>query len=337
MLLGSFLDDLWRGIMVLSPLLYARKRDGLSFATMAIVLIAFAVVFLSPDLAMASTAASMGDVFCNAFNNLKPFGKFLTWLAYSGGAFVSASGVYSLQRHSEAPNQTPVSQGLYRLLGASLLLSLPATAGMVITTLFGSGGTASGLTTCSAPTAVASGGGMSLDVMMTNLVNNISTPLVDLLSIISMVLGVYLLYQGLLKSSRYGTDPRANSSSSIVSCLVFGAVFMAIGQSLDTMLLSVFGTQTIQHFSDLSWTSIDSLGGNTTQFKTAIKAALTFFQLVGFISFVRGFNVLRNAVEGKGQATVGQGLTHIIGGVLAINIYTFMQIMDTTFGTNFVS
>ncbi len=46
--------------------------------------------------------------------------------------------------------------------------------------------------------------------------------------------------------------------------------------------------------------------------------------------------LVKNAIEGAGQATVVQGFTHIVGGVLAINIYTFLEIIDQTFGTNFL-
>jgi hypothetical protein len=55
------------------------------------------------------------------------------------------------------------------------------------------------------------------------------------------------------------------------------------------------------------------------------------------IAFVRGWLIIKNAVEGAGQATVAQGFTHIVGGVLAINIYSFLEIMDQTFGTNFLT
>jgi hypothetical protein len=61
------------------------------------------------------------------------------------------------------------------------------------------------------------------------------------------------------------------------------------------------------------------------------------FQLVGLISFVRGWNILRNAIEGVGQATVPQGLTHIIGGVLAMNISGFMVALDATLGIHTVT
>jgi hypothetical protein len=54
------------------------------------------------------------------------------------------------------------------------------------------------------------------------------------------------------------------------------------------------------------------------------------------IAFVRGWLILKRASEGSGQATMAQGFTHLFGGVLAMNIFGFLEIMDSTFGTNFL-
>ena len=113
-------------------------------------------------------------------------------------------------------------------------------------------------------------------------------------------------------------------------------MLVVIAQSMGTIMDTVFGSAQIANFSVLSWTKVsDAAGGDTTAFQNAVQAALTFVQIVGFIAFVRGWNIIRHAVEGSGQATVPQGVTHIVGGVMAINIYQFVKVMDTTFGTNF--
>jgi hypothetical protein len=73
------------------------------------------------------------------------------------------------------------------------------------------------------------------------------------------------------------------------------------------------------------------------QFSNAIEAALTFFQLIGMIAFVRGWMIMKSASEGTGNATMAQGITHIIGGVCALNIFQFLHVFDYTFGTNLLS
>ena len=292
----------------------------------------------------ASTAASLGDVFCNAANNIAPFVQLFDWLAYTAGAYAIASGVYMLAKHVEAPNQATLPHAFAKLVGGALLLALPCIAGTVIHSFFfENSGSSSGSWTCigsgssSASVTLGGTGSVTLDVLMQNMVNNIKGPLISMLTIICFAFGAFLVLRGGLRATKYGTDPREASMTKIISSMLFGAVFMVIGQSQDMIMGSVFGQTSIHDFGSLSWTAINKLGTDTSHFKAAIQAALTFFQLVGFIGFVRGWNVLKNAVEGHGQATYAQGFSHIVGGVLSINIYYFMQIMDATFGTQFVT
>jgi len=105
------------------------------------------------------------------------------------------------------------------------------------------------------------------------------------------------------------------------------------------MLGSLFGTgTTITSPNTLTWSGLEQLtGGATQQFKTAVAAALTFVQLIGVIAFVRGWLMMKKFVEGAGNISFAQALTHILGGCLAINIAAFLKILDTTFGTNLLN
>lgn len=305
-------------------------------------LVAF-VAFFSPHLAFAQTVtpASLGDVICNAANQMSPFIDFFCWMAYTAGAFIGASAIYMLARNMEAPGQAPLPQAFARLLGSALLLALPSLGGAIVESIYGSGGDLTSKVTCNANpiAATSTTNPQTLDMMLVSFVGNIQGPILALLTTASLVFGVFLMFRGAMKASKYGTDPRTASVTSIISSMVFGAVFIVVGQNLDIMMASVFGAgATIMPQNVLQWKSITSLGlAADSNFVKAIQAALTFFQLIGFIAFLRGWNVIKNAVEGNGQATVAQGLTHVIGGVLCINIYQFLQIMNTTFGTNFIS
>jgi hypothetical protein len=46
---------------------------------------------------------------------------------------------------------------------------------------------------------------------------------------------------------------------------------------------------------------------------------------------------MKNMVEGNNQATMAAGLTHIIGGALAINIFPTLRLFNNTFGVNFIT
>ena len=286
-------------------------------------------------------ASTLGDVFCNAAANAAPFINVFDFVAFVAGTYIAAAGVMMLAKNSEAPNQAPLPHCYARLVAGALLMCLPDMAGVVIQSLFGGISDANGVTSCTAGAVTAASTGSSapgLDVMMTNLVTNIKGPLIAALSIVCFIVGVFLVLRGVLRMAKFGQDPKEASMPRILTSMVFGAIFMVMGQSLNIMMDSVFGVgTTLAPNTVLSWSSINSLGVDTTSFKTAVTAALTFFQLVGFIAFVRGWNVVRNAAEGSGQATYAQGFTHIIGGVMAINIYQYLIILDHTFGTSFVT
>lgn len=57
-------------------------------------------------------------------------------------------------------------------------------------------------------------------------------------------------------------------------------------------------------------------------------------QLLGFIAFIRGWILLARAAHQGGQqpGIIGKGITHIVGGVLAINIFETWRIIQATFG-----
>jgi hypothetical protein len=301
--------------------------------------------------AMADTATTagsgsitMGEVFCNVANNLYPFIEVFNMVAYCASGVFVMQGVMHFRNHHEEPRQHPHHK-TFALLGAGAILSaLPSMAGMLTSTLFAGAddfSTDTGLGACVETSSGTTTGStaVGLDTMLANFIANIQDPLETLVSVVAITLGVFLIVRGLMKAAKYGNDPRTHSITHILSNLIIGAVLVVIGQTVWVIMGSVFGDQgsSIVTFESLSWTALNNIGGDTTHFKVALKAALTFFQLVGLISFVRGWNVIRNAVEGVGQATFAQGLTHIIGGVLALNIYLFMQMVDATLGTQFVS
>lgn len=302
-----------------------------------------AAVFLTALFAMlgfphaAFAQITLGDVFCNVYQNLGPFVDLMNGIAYVSGAILLGQGVLHLRGTSEDPRNKPIHQGLARLGGGAALLAVPYFGEKMVETFFFAPGGA-GLMSCDVIVGqsggIGNGNGVGLDVLITNLVDNIEQPLISLLSILSIVIGVYLLVRGLHKASKYGTDPKAYSVPTIATSLIIGTVLIVVGQSLETMLTTLFGDPNIASSSILSWSTLDSLtGGVSDQFKTAVYAALTFFQLIGMIAFLRGWLIVKNAIEGTGQATLAQGFTHIIGGVFAINIYGIISMFDATFGT----
>ncbi len=308
----------------------------------------FGVAFLAalgwPHPAAAQIlATTLGDMVCNAANELGPFTYLLDGVAYLAGAVFVGQGLMHLKGNPENPNNHPMHKALAHLTFGAFLLALPNFASTLVNSLFfiNDGG---GMSSCGNYLEPDNGGGdVGLDVLLSNLVNNIADPLDFLVSCSAIIGGILLLVRGLIKGAKYGQDPKANSPTHIIANLLIGTLLIIVGQSFSVVMTSLFGFG--------AGGMLGMIGGNdavtawtsnwdvdvSQQFITAIVAALTFIQLIGMIAFVRGWWIVKTAIEGGGQATMAQGFTHIIGGVLAINIYYFLQVMDATFGAGLLS
>ena len=172
----------------------------------------FAAVLLTtlliwPHDAMAQ-AMTLGDLMCNVVENIRPLAWLMNGIAYIGGAICIGSGVLLFIKHQDNPNNTPIHQPIARIVAGACLLFLPSAISIFINSLFGYPG-AGGFNICVANYAGGGvGGNVTLDGLMTNLITNIKDPMVTLLSVTSLVMGVFLIIRGLAKASKYGTDPK---------------------------------------------------------------------------------------------------------------------------------
>jgi hypothetical protein len=292
-------------------------------------------------------AVTLSDIMCNAFDNMGPFAPLFSALAFVAGAILIGTGLLALKDHADSPGNHPLHKGLARLGFGSALMTLPFIAQSLINTLFGPQinllGIRGGGGFCvpgNGPVQI--GPGIGLDVLVTNLIGNITQPFISLISIAAYIMGILFIVRGLLRGAKYGSDPKAATTSHIMAYLIIGALLIVAGETAGDVLGSLFGIGVsdavdyqINTARVMGWNAVAALGN--ANFATVIAAALTFFQLIGILAFVRGLYIVKNAVEGAGQATMAQGFTHIIGGVLAINIYTILEVLDQTFGTNLLT
>lgn len=61
-----------------------------------------------------------------------------------------------------------------------------------------------------------------------------------------------------------------------------------------------------------------------------LKAILGFVQFIGLLSFIKGWFVM-NSIGKRQDATLGKGLTHIIGGIFAMNVVLAADVTASTF------
>jgi hypothetical protein len=98
-----------------------------------------------------------------------------------------------------------------------------------------------------------------------------------------------------------------------------------VGTVSDSLMFQHYahGAQAGLSYSD------DAIGKEMTN---AYWVIITFVQMIGLISFVRGLNILRSVTDGNTQVTSMAAITHILAGAIAWNMGDFVQFVGNTVG-----
>lgn len=117
----------------------------------------------------------------------------------------------------------------------------------------------------------------------------------------------------------------ANLRAPLTYLLVAGA-FLFLPSTIEVMLQTIYQSTEITPLSYAEETT-------SLEYGAAMTAVYALIQLVGYIAFIRGWLIIANTAQHSGSRdTVGKGLTHIVGGILAINIIGTRDIIWNTFG-----
>ena len=176
--------------------------------------------------------------------------------------------------------------------------------------------------------------GTSMD--MANIFQNIGEqidPIKNFLIILCYVIGVGMSVAAVMKLKKYGTRTAfMHVEMSMVG--PFLQFFVGVGlfympYFISSLNLTLFNTDAIAS-SILSWTATSS-----DDFETYVIPILGVIQIIGIISFIRGWVMLAKATNpGQQPGAISKGITHVIGGILAVNIYTFIEVVYQTLGLN---
>jgi intracellular multiplication protein IcmC len=143
------------------------------------------------------------------------------------------------------------------------------------------------------------------------------------------ILGVAFIFRGVYQLKVYGdlrTMMSVQTNFKATMMLFFaGAALLYAPTAFKSMLLSTFATTSM---SDPM--SYQPSGGILSPL--ASSAVLRFIQLIGTISFIRGWVHLAHSSNPNGRSTLGKAVTHILAGLLAINIEGTRQILQASFG-----
>ena len=105
--------------------------------------------------------------------------------------------------------------------------------------------------------------------------------------------------------------------------LLMGACLVYLPTALDISLGTVFS---IDRANILAYNPPED-----TQATQAMFVVINIVRFIGLISFVRGLLIM-SKIDKQSGASFGKGVTHILGGVMAVNIVGTMNILANTFG-----
>jgi intracellular multiplication protein IcmC len=174
---------------------------------------------------------------------------------------------------------------------------------------------------------------ISLDVALANLASAFSS-IQQLLVAISYVSGIYFVYRGIgmyriFANQTMGSAQRGEFAGPLVF-IVVGAILIYLPSTVDTSMQSLYGSSEVAGATDfLAYSSV----AKDERWAQLTDVLMKYMKLIGLIAFIRGWFILsKMGNSGSQPGSMGKGVTHIIGGVLLMNIVETMNILAQTFG-----
>jgi intracellular multiplication protein IcmC len=162
-----------------------------------------------------------------------------------------------------------------------------------------------------------------------DMLTNISQTMPDFMRLVTAtayVFGMWFIYQSVVELKQFGEQRTQYSSS---ASLKGPAIQLTVGTMLLYLPSSVGAGLTTLWTDPAPYAYMDEA---TTQWSLLMDSGFMAIQLIGTISFVRGLLTLNHLGASSAQDTFSKGLTHIIAGVLCLNLYGFLDAVNVTLG-----
>ena len=164
-----------------------------------------------------------------------------------------------------------------------------------------------------------------LQTMLSSLMNNLP-PLWALVEAVSYIAGMMFGLKAVYMLKEYGElRTMMSSQTSLMKPMIMFVVSIALCYLPGMYHIALETFYSSQYASPLGY-SDSSLGS----WQGVITVATNIIQLVGLIAFVRGWVMISHLAQHSGQPVFGKAMTHIIGGILAINIVGTAHVLENT-------
>jgi hypothetical protein len=288
------------------------------------------LLLLLTDSAYAS-GGTLGEMMNRVVGGSTNIVNLVSFLAYITGTIFAAVGVYKLKQHVEfGPQKIELPEPLKYLFTGGLMLALPSIANVAYMT-FGGTGAGQEINTL-AWNSGASGSGGGLDDMMRNFIQDSYVPMQYLIQFFCVAAGAMLMMLAVHRFTKTAQEgPRGPTGLGTIATFVLAGALFSIAPSIGTFTETLFGdrtSRTIVSFMALD----DSLGAASANAENVLTSVLAFLIIVGILSIIKGFFVMRDVAEGSQNATMLSGLSHVIAGAILVNFGQFANIVQNTLG-----
>lgn len=169
--------------------------------------------------------------------------------------------------------------------------------------------------------------------ILTNIANSL-VPVQRLITGGAYLAGIAFAVKALFTLKSHGESKASMSSSSTLKepllYFIVSAVFIYFPTAFEMLMNTTFGYSTVLSYSS------GSTMGNWLGSESDLGQALTIIiQTIGLYAFVKGWMMIaKSSSTGQPPNGTGKGLTHVFGGILAVNIVgTIEMINNTLMGT----
>lgn len=177
----------------------------------------------------------------------------------------------------------------------------------------------------------------SFQRMVDNL-NALVTNIELLITAFAFVAGIFMIAKGLMMYRAFGQhitqmSQRGEMAGPAVYILV-GAMLVYIPSTINMGLTTIFsGNVTLGTTKGANQLITYSSTSAFTQWQELSVVIVNYLKLLGLIAFIRGWFILsKMSAPGQQPGTAGKGVTHLIGGVLLMNVVDSINIIAATFG-----
>jgi len=172
--------------------------------------------------------------------------------------------------------------------------------------------------------------------VLTNIAHALQ-PVEKLISGAAYLMGLGFAIKALMALKSHGEARSGGSSSSLKEPLMYflvAAMLVYLPTGFEILMNTTFGYSNVLSYAPVNSnnSTLDLLFGQDSAIGSSLAMII---QTIGLVSFVRGWVLIaRSAGHGQQPGSMGKGLVHVFGGILAMNIVGTIEIINNTlYGT----